>query len=169
MRPLVLLPVALALAGCTRQPALTPIAEVSSARCDAARLPDGTEAEWREVKGEGFTYCVPSHWKPIGSRARRWTANDVDAAWADPAGFERRAPFVNPARGQTGAPFGQRVVTETVDGATVRLEIQDGSDSPSWRASASWLTPALRFSATARSASASQEVLAVIRSVRFSR
>lgn len=168
MRSLVFLTV-VAFTACARQPALTPIAAVSSTRCDAARLPDGTDTDWREVKGEGFTYCVPSHWKPIGSRAQRWTANDVDVAWSDPTGFERRVPFVNPARGQSGAPFGQRVVTETVDGATVRLEIQDASESPTWRASASWLAPALRFYATARSASASAEVLGVIRSVRFSR
>ena len=170
MRPLIALLAAVAIGGCARkQPALASADAVSSAPCDAARLPEDTDGEWREVRGDGFTYCVPADWKAIGARAQRWTSTSVDVAWNDPAFFERRVPFVVPTRGGTGAPFGQRVVTETLDGHTVRLEIQDGGDAPAWSAAASWLEPSLRFYATARSASASREVLAVIRSVRFGR
>lgn len=170
MRPLIALLAVLAVAGCARnQAALAGADAVSTVLCDAARLPADTESEWREVRGDGFTYCVPADWKPVGARAQRWTSSAADVAWNDPAFFERRVPFVVPTRGQTGAPFGQRVVTETVDGHTVRLEIQDGGDYPAWSAAASWLEPSLRFYATARSAAASRDVLAVIRSVRFRR
>lgn len=170
MRSLTLVFATLVIAGCARrQPALPGADAVSSTPCDATRLPGDVEGEWREVRGDGFTYCVPADWKPIGARAQRWTSAAVDVAWNDPAFVERRAPFVVPARGQTGAPFGQRVVTETVDGRSVRLEIQDGAESPLWSAAASWLEPSLRFAATARSASGSRDVLAVIRSVRFNR
>lgn len=156
------------IAACARnQPQLSSIAAVTDVPCDTDRLPADVEGEWRAVRGDGFTYCVPAAWRPIGTRARRWTSPSVDMTWGDPGGHEQLVPFVAAARGQTGAPIGQRVVTETIDGRTVRLEIMDGSDNPAWRAAAAWLEPSLRFSATARTASASREVLAVIRSVRF--
>jgi hypothetical protein len=127
------------------------------------------ETPWREMRGDGFTYCVPPGWSPIGSRAQRWTSKTVDLEWGVPDGFQRRVPFVVASRGQTGARFGARVVTEKIDDTIVRLEIEDGTESQFWRAAAASLEPALRLYATARTATGSQEVMAVLRSVRFSR
>jgi hypothetical protein len=155
------------IAGCARQPQLNAASSVTPTPCDADRAPAESETQWMLAKGDGFTYCVPSDWKPIGPRATRWTSNTVDVSWGEASAFGGRAPFVVPTRGQTGARFGSRVVTETIDGKSVRLEITDGAESSSWMAAASWLEPSLRFQATARSASASRDVLAVIRSVRF--
>ena len=143
--------------------------EISQAACEASRLPEEIRGDWRMVRGDGFTYCVPADWQAVGPRAERWRSATVDVSWNDPTGFERPLAPVNPVRGQTGAPFGSRASTIEVDGRLVRLEITDGAQATSWMAAASWLEPALRFYATARTATASDEVIAVVRSVRFSR
>lgn len=170
MRPFALL-LLVAVAACSaRRSEVATIDAFTGRACDASRLPDVADDPWREVRGDGFTYCVPSTWNPIGARAQRWTSNAVDVAWGDASAFGERRPFVVATRGgERGGTFGSRVVTESVDGATVRLEIADGAQSSTWQAAASWLEPSLRFQAVARSASASQEVLGVIRSVRFAR
>ena len=162
---------ALLILGCaSRSPREAAFADgVLVGACPADRLPEDAEGAWREIRGGGFTYCVPPAWTHVGPRAERWTSATTDFAWGDEAFEQRRVPFVVPARGQTGATFGSRVVTETIDGATVRLEIMDGGRSSSWSAAASWLAPALRFYAIARTASASDEALAVIRSVRITK
>lgn len=162
--------VSFAVIGCVRaQPDLAIAADISESKCALTRLPEDTEGDWRVVTGDGFTYCVPGGWQAIGPRAERWRSPAVDVSWNDPAPEAQRRMPVSTARVSSPAPMGSRYVTERVDGRTVRLEIMDGSTSSSWMTNASFLEPSLRFYATARTAEASREVIAVVRSVRFSR
>lgn len=168
MRAAVLL-ATLLLAACARQSAAPAILVAEAKPCSRDRVPPHDAGDWREIAGDGFTYCVPASWQPVGQRAQRWRTPSLDLEWGQADGFQRPAPFVVPTRGQSGARFGSRVMTETIDGATVRLEIQDLSEATLWSAAAAWLEPTLRVYATARTATAAAEVLGVYRSVRFGR
>ena len=168
---------ALVAIGCAGPRVETAVSPVTGNSCDAPRVPAG-EQEWREVAGDGFTYCVPASWRPIGSQARHWHAADVDFAWADrpPHPVDRRVPFggrspegpvmVSPVVAEGIAAQTQVVYSEQVNGRTIRLTMEHPAGRHV-RSSDDVLVPALTAFASARTAHAASEILAVYRSVRF--
>lgn len=159
------------LAGCAaRQIPPTPTqAELlaTGQSCDVDRVGE-QEKTWREVSGDRFTFCVPVDWEAVGPRGQLWRSSTVDLSWGEAHDvFERATPFTNVLRGRGRERMGSRIVTESIGGHTLRLEIEDGEDAGSLRSAAQWLEPTLALYGTARTASASREIIAAFRSVRF--
>lgn len=175
MRSLSYVAALITLLGCAqRQSTIEPSATMDAhtvatgKSCEASRVGE-QDKSWLEMKGEGFTYCVPANWEPLGARGQRWRSSTVDLVWDEQSPFGQRAPFVNTARGQSSVPFGTRVVTERVDGRTVRLEVQEAGPDGTLASQAQWLEPSLRLYGRARTATAADEILTVVRSVRFAK
>ena len=173
MRIVVTFAICVASAACaSRQQSGAAPADVvaTGATCDSSRVADagGDPRSWREVRGEGFTYCVPEGWRATGARAQLWRSETVDFSWGEPhEAFESATPTFRPSLAQPH--FGFRSMTESIGGHTLRLFIAEPGAGSAFRTAAEWLEPSLELYGTARTASGGRDILAVFRSVRFTK
>lgn len=161
---------ALLLAGCAAAPA--PRGPVP-APCPADDVPPGRVGEWRLVRGEGFTFCVPARWRPAGEAPSpgadpaAWSGDGGTVAWGVGA-------YRPPQRGvvvveeRPGAPAEMRRFSESVGGASA--DLWDDRVGNRHFTGAQWARPrAVHLSGEARDARAAALQLDVYRTVRFPR
>ncbi len=165
----------LLLAGCAAAPAARAPAP---APCPAADVPAGRDGAWRLVRAEGFTFCVPSRWRPAGtssaagSDAASWSGDGATVAWGTGA-------YRPPGRGvvtvevraddpRPGASGEMRRFSESIGGASA--DLWDDRVGERHFTGAQWTRPrAVHLSGEARDARAAALQLDVYRTVRFPR
>lgn len=138
--------------------------------CDTSRVGKevGDERTWREMRGDGFTYCVPADWQATGARAQLWRSPTSEFSWGEPhEAFEGPTPAFRPTTAQPHIGF--RVLTESVNGHTLRLYVADPGAGSAFRTAAEWLEASLELYGTAHTADGARDILAVVRSVRFTK
>lgn len=167
--------IALLLAGCAAAP--SPADTASPASCSAA-APGTREAAWRIVRADGFTFCVPPRWRPVGEPAgpgldaATWTGDGGTVAWGT---GEYRAPergvvtvevsAEDPRRRAAGEV---RRFSESIGGASA--DLWDDRIGERHFTGAQWTRPRpVHLSGEARDGRASALQLDVYRTVRFPR
>ena len=131
----VLLVAVLLIVACRRPYVATPPSTLTGSTCGTDRVAT-QETAWREVSGDGFTFCVPANWSAVDAQGRRWQAQDLEFAWAE------RPPHPANDRPVTGAPrtrgarisdaafapdvpnLAEVVFSERIDGRVVRLTME---------------------------------------------
>jgi hypothetical protein len=150
----------MALVGCAsgRSPsAEAPIADA------AARCADGAEPQeaggWQRVVAQGFTFCVPAHWRPGGGRS--WRGDGMTVEWLiGPPPEGRPVPDLGPGPDR---PI-YRTFVESIGGEQV--EINTVQAPLEFRAYATWKAPGFFLQGEAPSSSGRAVLLAIYRSVR---
>ncbi len=171
-----LLPVTLALASCARPNTQTsPIVACAPSRAGTAAAP------WREIRGDGFTFCLPPGWRRA-SDVNGYTDRDGTIAWARngrPVDITSSRPVVAIVRGASPSDVPQlgvqEVQTTTCPAAVPEPEqigdhaalLRSSECRGSYNTSASWSEPALLFAGVAPSAASAARQLAIYRTVRF--
>lgn len=167
------LAVALALAGCA--PAASP-AGAAPAPCPAEAA--GAATGWRLVRADGFTFCIPPRWRPVGGPAGdgldavSWSGDGTTVAWGTGA---YRAPDrgvltveVRADGPRPRAPGEVRRFSESIGGASADL----WHDRVGERhfTGAQWVRPRpVHLSGEARDARTAALQLDVYRTARFPR
>lgn len=172
-----LVPVLCAVLACAGSRPPVP-AEVATGRTCGPDRVASQDTAWREVSGDGFTYCVPVTWRAVDSRAQQWRGPSLEFAWGEglPASA-RRLPFAVTRMGagqrvemrpsHAEGARGLVVYLENIGGKSVRLIL----DHPSGRLERGALVrtePDLTLYGTAKSEEAATTIRAVHRSIRFS-
>jgi hypothetical protein len=162
----------LALAGCAAPPAGPGAAPLP---CPAEVA--GAEAgEWRLVRAEGFTFCVPRGWRPAGAPASAdfdaasWRGGGGTVTWGTGAYAPgNRGPVTVEARGgRSGAPGEVRRFAESIGGAPA--EMWHDRIGERHFTGAQWARPRpVHLHGEAGDARAAALQLAVYRTVRFPR
>src|SRR5687768_15564305 len=124
---------------------------------------------WREVRGEGFTFCVPADWRPSGPNT--WRGGGGIVTWGRSA--TARIPITvgrmdsdNPVTaGRAPVPPSDGwEATERIGGESVRLRsMRMGAKYSTF---AEWSSRLLHFSGTAASAREAERQLEIYRTVR---
>lgn len=161
-----LLLLTVACAGPSAQVTTNPSAAVSAdEQSVACRVPVPSGEAWRQVRAEGFTFCVPRSWRVRDGRAT-YTGGSVQ--WRQ--GTYSRVPFTV-GRVESGRPppamAGSRAeqFTETIDDRSAQLWLLSSRGTIS--TGASWSDPAMYFTGEARDEAMAAEHFAVYRTVRF--
>ena len=178
-------------AACGHPAQLVPLAQ---APCLVAGV--GTaDAPWRQVRGAGFTFCVPGDWTPSGSvrhglDANQWNGSGSSLTWDTgrvPEGQQRAGDITGsvvqvPSSGagaaapvRVTAPATVRIAVEPCPQATTTPRVVDGVVLFVTRGTCQglWVTrawrhaPAVYVQGTAESADGAQQLLAVVQSIRF--
>lgn len=145
------------------------------------------DSVWHQVRGAGFTFCIPPSWQPSGrgkdtTDARRWTGNQGWVTWgvgSPPASSMRRAeitgtvvtegsapppaPYNPPADAAgCGTPSMKPV---TVDG--VSLLIRDSRCGGKWTTLAWSTAPAMFIQGEVNNPAAAELLKTVMQTIRF--
>jgi hypothetical protein len=161
-----------ALAACAAGPRLEPVTAATACRVEG--VGSGT-SPWRQVRGAGFTYCVPPDWQPEGKPTATvdptsWSGLGGRITWGfGPApvieGSVVVAMPVNEVNSlQPPCPQPWRA-DEAIGGRSARLS--DFECLGTHNTTALFYQPTMYFQGTARNAATAQVELAVFRSVRF--
>jgi hypothetical protein len=151
-----------AVAGCASQSSSAPAPEADTFVPCAVRAAQSDSVPWREVSGNGFTFCVPADWRASGPDT--WRGGGGSVSW-DPRGtripvtvrrMDSRAPSPSPAE--------RRETTETIDGQSVRLTtFRSGTE---YLTIAAWTSGLVNFSGRAGSQREAELHLEIYRTVR---
>jgi hypothetical protein len=139
------------------------------------RVNDRDLTGWREVRANGFTFCVPPDWRPRGRGrngmdARAWRGAEGELRWG--TGGER-SPFVG--REVVRVPAGEPMTvprpptvhshTELVGGA--EAVVRDNVFGGEHLVGAWWESPAAQIDGRADNAAGAALLLDICRTVRF--
>jgi len=148
------------------------------------------DSAWRQVRGSGFTFCVPTSWKPGGHAhdsvdAPQWKGDKTSVAWGvgrPPSGIGRdsRAEISGKiAYGSQGfgtlEPSPSVVIRKcspatntpvTVDGGVV-LVTQVQCDGVNWTTTGWSTAPAIYVQGEAHSAERADLLVRIMRTIRF--
>jgi hypothetical protein len=133
---------------------------------------------WREVRAATFSFCLPPTWTSADARrGRAWRGEVAEVRWGTGRGREttrtRERIEVRPGESPDAAvPLmidesrrALRVVDEVIGGRRARLFYNHVNGT--YYASASWESPVLHFTGTARSPEGAARAMQVYRTVRF--
>lgn len=134
-----------------------------------------SDEPWREVRGNGFTFCVPASWRATGrSRdggpdASTWRGGGGSITWGTGAQGPRRV-FVSEVTVRAGQPLPDppgRVsrFTEVIGGR--RAQLWNNEFDGKHFTGATWTQPALYLEGEASDAGAARLQLEIYRTVRF--
>ncbi|HEX2188497.1 MAG TPA: hypothetical protein VHG51_06335 [Longimicrobiaceae bacterium] len=164
---------ALALAGCAAS------APGGGAPGGAEPCPEGVApagAEWRLVRAEGFTFCVPRAWRPMGEPAgpgldpAAWSGDGGTGAWgAGPYRAREAGPVrVEVREGERRAAGEVRRFSESIGGASA--DLWDDRIGDRRFTGAQWTRPRpVHLAGEASGARGAALQLDVYRTVRFER
>lgn len=157
--------------------------DASTASTDMCRVQvEGADVStWKQVRGSGFTFCVPEDWRSSGRTAQRgsakieWTPGvlaqdpgEPELGSGDVAPVQQNAVGVRPRN-----PTESLRLSETIDGRTVELyreALGDGMPPGlTYLTGAQWLGPSIHFSGTATELGAAELQFIIYRTVRFDR
>ena len=136
---------------------------------------------WREVRGAGFTYCVPGNWETSGRIAHRG-ANRVEWNVGMPIRPQDARPlgtaevinaYDNTVRVR-GNPAKSLLVREPIDGRPVDLYreptyVPTTQGAAMFMTGAQWLGPTIHFVGQAAELPATEVQFTIYRTVRFDR
>ena len=152
--------IGVAVAGCasTRTPSTTAQASVAGAESQCPSPAESQEGlAWRPVTAEGFTFCVPAHWRQESTRSWRGAEGSVEWSLALPR--PQPVPSLPPRPdGPQYRTFHETIGGERVTIHTVRLGFE-------FRAFATWKPPTIFFEGDSRN-SGRWILLEIFRSVR---
>ena len=168
------------LAGCASRPTVAdPAASLSATLPACTAQPSHTDTLWREVRAAGFTFCVPASWHPhgtAGSRAldpRTWRSPSASITWGTgvpPTRLATKTETVVMRAGEsppppTGRPPDIRRYTEVLGGRAA--EVREWHFDDLHHTEARFRDPAVYLQGETRSATTTQLLLAIHRTVRF--
>ncbi len=160
-------------AGCATTPGGVPQDATPLPPCQAT-VAEQDGAEWLEVQAEGFTFCVPAAWRPVGSyrngvAPRTWRGEGGKIEWG--RGIRPRK-----VAGTTVAVADMPGALPALPGEIRRFsEVISGSEALLWNnrfehrhfTGVEWMAPDVYLQGEAPSARLAERQLAVYRSVRF--
>jgi hypothetical protein len=133
---------------------------------------------WREVRAVTFSFCLPPAWTSADARrGRAWRGEGAEVRWATGSGREttRTRERIEVRSGESPDAAVQRMVDESrrelreldevIGGRRARLFYNHVNGT--YYASASWESPVLHFTGTARSPVGAARAMQVYRTVRF--
>ncbi len=146
-------------AGCSRPPAQTvePVA-------NACTVPGVASASrpWRQVRGDGFTFCVPGNWIPADGRP-----TDVARAWRGGLSTIEWVPGRSGGCSTNEPPLNQLIPPERVVIEGARVELTSCARGSFYTTSASWRDAGFSFVGMAGALGGVDEHFAIYRTVRL--
>jgi hypothetical protein len=133
-----------------------------------------SEDEWRLVRADGFTFCVPSSWRPSGragsdgTSPRTWSRGRSSITWGTGEGERSRAIVPAPRRessDQPPSPPRMERSREEIGGRTA--DVWEGEFQGEYFTGASWTNPQVFIIGETRNSSTAKLQLAIYRTVRF--
>jgi hypothetical protein len=153
-------------------------AALTGAPCSVATEATPAE-EWREVRADGFTFCVPPGWAGDARTGRVWRGDGAEVRWGTGSGREMTTTTRERiSRGdilESRADAAQRMIDESqrelrevdevIGGRPARLTYNRANGT--YYASARWEEPAVYFTGTARTLAGAARAMQLYRTVRF--
>lgn len=138
---------------------------------------EAADSTWRLVRADGFTFCVPPEWSPVGKPGkdalaqRKWRSGLTSIEWTRGRYVPERLPFIvsgEPGSTPRGPPQADiRQTSERIGGGVADMWLSDLQTG--YRTGAVWTSPgAIYFLGEARRREQAQVHLDIYRTVRFS-